>query len=357
MQRTDNYGNVIYTYQYDSFGTELPPAGNISTTSNNPFRFGGEYYDWERGEYYLRARSYNPRLGRFTQPDPFWNIGNMQSSHAAIMQSANLFVFVMNNPVRWLDPSGMSIMCFKTNSMDGGGLIGGGSFGSKNTGAGARGVQPTGGGNNVGNVGLSVGMGTIAAEIGREVLGYARNLGGYISNVVRNYSQSRGQAAAIPQAQVRSAITTVQFIDAVTGDVSAPVPWSPEFAVPLPVAWPQEFAVALDSVDAATRDSIRFFAAEVSSRTDMLVPMAPLTLQGAAAHIMGLPAVQWDDDRIEGVLARTDADAQALLLFLAGPGANPNDVHGRWDRGRRQTGHFSHYHPWVRPHAHIWYVR
>jgi len=31
----------------------------------------------------------------------------MQSSPAAIMQSANLFVFVMNNPVRWLDPLGL----------------------------------------------------------------------------------------------------------------------------------------------------------------------------------------------------------------------------------------------------------
>ena len=225
MQRTDNYGNVIYTYQYDSFGTELPPAGNISTTSNNPFRFGGEYYDWERGEYYLRARSFSPRLGRFTQPDPFWNIHNMQSSPAAIMQSANLFVFVMNNPVRWLDPSGMSIMCFKTNSMDGGGIIPGGSFG-KNTGASARGAQPTGGGNNVGNVGLGVGMGAAAAEVGREIWDGTRNVANSISNAVRNYSQSR--------AQERPAILAVQFIDAVTGNVSAPVPWSPDFAVALP---------------------------------------------------------------------------------------------------------------------------
>jgi len=268
----------------------------------------------------------------------------MQSSRAAIMQSANLFVFVMNNPVRWLDPSGMSIMCFKTNSMDGGGIIPGGSFG-KNTGASARGAQPTGG---TGGGGVGGGMGTIAAEVGRELLGYGRNLGGYISNVVRNYSQSRAHVGSVPQAQVRSAITTVQFIDAVTGDVSAPVPWSPEFAVPLPVAWPQEFAVALDRVDAATRDSIRFFAAEVSSRTDMLVPMAPLTLQGAHAHIMGLS----DWQRNQGILALTDADAQALVLSLDG------NFHGaRWDPGRREIGFFPHYHPAIRPRAHIWYVR
>jgi len=45
----------------------------------------------------------------------------MQSSHAAIMQSANLFVFVMNNPVRWLDPSGLRAVDYTLNLIDGGG--------------------------------------------------------------------------------------------------------------------------------------------------------------------------------------------------------------------------------------------
>jgi len=49
----------------------------------------------------------NPRTGRFTQPDPFWNIGNMQGSSAAIAQSGNLFMFVMHNPIRWVDPTGL----------------------------------------------------------------------------------------------------------------------------------------------------------------------------------------------------------------------------------------------------------
>ena len=86
----------------------------LSGVNDNPHRFNGEYRDWERGhgntgEYYLRARSYSPRVGRFTQPDPHWNPGNMQSSPNAIHQAANLYAFGINNPVKWIDPSGRII--------------------------------------------------------------------------------------------------------------------------------------------------------------------------------------------------------------------------------------------------------
>jgi len=115
VQRTDGSGNVIQTYRYDAFGNAIWPEGQdepADAANNNPFRFAGEYWDWERGEYYLRARSYSPRKGRFTSPDPFWNVGNMQSSNAAILQSSNLFVYVMNNPLRWIDPLGLYAMTF-----------------------------------------------------------------------------------------------------------------------------------------------------------------------------------------------------------------------------------------------------
>ena len=40
------------------------------------FRYCGEYWDKERGEIYLRARSYNPGSGRFTSEDPAKDGGN-----------------------------------------------------------------------------------------------------------------------------------------------------------------------------------------------------------------------------------------------------------------------------------------
>jgi len=65
------------------------------------------YFDRHRNEYMTPNRSFNPRAGRWTQPDPFWNIHNMQGSPAAIAQSSNLFLFTMHNPVRWVDPTGL----------------------------------------------------------------------------------------------------------------------------------------------------------------------------------------------------------------------------------------------------------
>jgi len=124
VQRVDNAGNVIHTYRYDAFGNQL----NGSETNTNPFRFAGEYYDGETGFIYLRARFYNPLTGRMLSEDPHWTIDNMIfgddvrriNEHLdrytmipdvlAIMQAANLFVFGINNPVRFIDPSGLRVV-------------------------------------------------------------------------------------------------------------------------------------------------------------------------------------------------------------------------------------------------------
>jgi len=113
---------------------------------------------------------------------------------------------------------------------------------------------------------------------------------------------------------------------------------------------PQDFADVLARTGTmdATGQPFRFFSAFVSDSTDMLVPIDPLTLAGADAFIRGLPLYDWQR---QGVLALTDADAQALLLMLDGS----LDA-GRFDRGRMELGHFPHYHPALRPNAHIWFL-
>ena len=95
VQRINPNGTTLQVYQYDAFGNEL----NSNSNDDNPFRYAGEYFDKETGTYYLRARRYNPRTGRFTQADPFWNVNNMQGSTNAILQASNLYVYVMNNPL------------------------------------------------------------------------------------------------------------------------------------------------------------------------------------------------------------------------------------------------------------------
>ena len=85
-----NQGNVyaanILFYEKSSIGKA--PA------DTNPFRYAGEYYDYEMGTYYLRARIYRPSMGRFTQQDP---------TRAGL----NWYVYANNNPLLFIDPSGL----------------------------------------------------------------------------------------------------------------------------------------------------------------------------------------------------------------------------------------------------------
>ena len=90
---------------------------------SNPFRYSGEYFDEETGLIYLRNRYYDPETGRFISEDPHWNIDNMiygdkeykdeetkiPDMHA-IMQSSNLYAYCMNNPMKYVDPSGEGVI-------------------------------------------------------------------------------------------------------------------------------------------------------------------------------------------------------------------------------------------------------
>ena len=89
---TDSSGAVVKTYSYDAFGVEESP----SDSDANPFRYCGEYYDSEIEQIYLRARYYDPSLGRFTQQDP------------AMADGMNWYVYCGNNPVLYVDPLGLN---------------------------------------------------------------------------------------------------------------------------------------------------------------------------------------------------------------------------------------------------------
>ena len=67
VQLLDESGNVTKTYEYDSFGNEVKPEKK----DENPYRYCGEYYDKETEEVYLRARYYQPTVGRFLTRDTY----------------------------------------------------------------------------------------------------------------------------------------------------------------------------------------------------------------------------------------------------------------------------------------------
>ncbi len=87
---TDEQGTIKNTYRYDAFGNTLASAEQIE----NRIRYTGQQYDGITGQYYLRARYYNPAVGRFMQEDTYRGDG------------LNLYAYCANNPVTYYDPSG-----------------------------------------------------------------------------------------------------------------------------------------------------------------------------------------------------------------------------------------------------------
>ena len=100
----------IADYRFDAFGNQLQTA---ESAVHNPFRYRGHgYFDEHTGFIYQRFRFYDPSIGRFITEDPYWGVHNMIFGSngnngipniGAIMQSSNLYAFVTNNPVDFID--------------------------------------------------------------------------------------------------------------------------------------------------------------------------------------------------------------------------------------------------------------
>ena len=95
VQTVDAAGTVQNQYDYDIWGN---PTLTVET-ANNAIRYTGEFYDEETGLYYLRARYYDPNLGRFTTEDSYWGEDNNPLS-------LNLYTYCQNDPIQYVDPTG-----------------------------------------------------------------------------------------------------------------------------------------------------------------------------------------------------------------------------------------------------------
>jgi RHS repeat-associated protein len=92
----DSLGNITDTAIYKAFG----PIQNSTGGSIYPFKYVGEegyYFDPDVTQYYLTTRPFYPLFGRYQSYDPLqFDAGDL-----------NLFRYVNNNPVGFVDPSGL----------------------------------------------------------------------------------------------------------------------------------------------------------------------------------------------------------------------------------------------------------
>jgi RHS repeat-associated protein len=85
-------GALAQTYTFDSFGKQTATSGSLT----NPFQYTGRESDTETNLYFLRARYYDPTMGRFLSEDPIAFKGGM-----------DFYRYVRNNPVMHRDPMGL----------------------------------------------------------------------------------------------------------------------------------------------------------------------------------------------------------------------------------------------------------
>jgi len=127
---TDEEGKIVERRDYLPYGSKRirieqdpqSPGGagshdvaTIVATKEN-YGFTGKELDEETGLYYYGARYYDPLTGRFTSSDP-WE-GNLTNP-----QTLNKYSYAINNPLFYVDPTGMYIM--KTGEVEKGDTLGG----------------------------------------------------------------------------------------------------------------------------------------------------------------------------------------------------------------------------------------
>jgi RHS repeat-associated protein len=92
---TDSFGNIRARYAYDPFGRRARIEGDLEAD----FGFAGMFWSFEVGLHLTWFRAYDATIARWLSRDPL--------DDAEVGVGANLFTYVRNNPVNFVDPFGL----------------------------------------------------------------------------------------------------------------------------------------------------------------------------------------------------------------------------------------------------------
>lgn len=91
----DTTESVVAAYRYDPFGVLLAKTGSFE----QPYGFSTKRYNAPVGMVQYEFRNYFPDVARWDRRDPLGEAGGL-----------NLYAFVGNNPVNWMDPWGLEFI-------------------------------------------------------------------------------------------------------------------------------------------------------------------------------------------------------------------------------------------------------
>lgn len=98
---TDENGKLLWREAYAPFGEKL---NNSPAQGDSRIAYTGKLHDDDTGLTYMNARYYDPVVGRFMAIDP---VGPLQGG----LEHVNRYVYVNNNPFRYVDPTGLYADC------------------------------------------------------------------------------------------------------------------------------------------------------------------------------------------------------------------------------------------------------
>jgi len=103
-------GAVVASYDYDAYGQLIQSAGTTATD----FRYAGMFNLQGAGLYLTNYRAYDPNTGRWLSRDPIGEDGGI-----------NLYGYVNENPVSFIDPKGLeAVIPFPASGAVGGAASG-----------------------------------------------------------------------------------------------------------------------------------------------------------------------------------------------------------------------------------------